>query len=136
MRGQPRCQEAGSGMQGRGGLTAAASAAILGPSSGSETITEEKNMAGNRCRHGGAGHGMAARLLHRIATLALLAGGVVAALTALGGQSAAAQVAKRPNILVIVADDMGYADCGVQGCKDIPTPHIDSLAKNGVRCTS
>jgi arylsulfatase A-like enzyme len=31
---------------------------------------------------------------------------------------------------------MGYADIGVHGCKDIPTPHIDSLAKNGVRCSS
>jgi arylsulfatase A-like enzyme len=44
--------------------------------------------------------------------------------------------AARPNILIIVGDDMGYADIGVHGCKDIPTPHIDSLAKNGVRCTS
>ena len=43
---------------------------------------------------------------------------------------------KRPNILVIVGDDMGYSDIGVHGCKDIPTPHLDSLAKNGVRCTS
>lgn len=42
----------------------------------------------------------------------------------------------RPNILVIVGDDMGYADIGVHGCKDIPTPHIDSLANNGVRCSS
>jgi arylsulfatase A-like enzyme len=42
----------------------------------------------------------------------------------------------KPNILVIVGDDMGYADIGVHGCKDIPTPSIDSLAKNGVRCTS
>ena len=42
----------------------------------------------------------------------------------------------RPNILVIVGDDMGYGDIGVHGCKDIPTPHLDSLAKNGVRCTS
>ena len=30
---------------------------------------------------------------------------------------------------------MGYADIGVHGCKDIPTPHIDSLAKRGVRFT-
>jgi arylsulfatase A-like enzyme len=43
---------------------------------------------------------------------------------------------KRPNILIILADDMGYADAGFQGCKDIPTPNIDTLAKNGVRFTS
>ena len=44
--------------------------------------------------------------------------------------------AAQPNVLILLADDLGYADIGVQGCKDIPTPHIDSLAKNGVRCTS
>ena len=38
-----------------------------------------------------------------------------------------------PNIVVIVADDMGYADIGVQGSQDIPTPHIDSLAAGGTR---
>src|SRR5436189_2863914 len=42
----------------------------------------------------------------------------------------------KPNILIIVGDDMGYGDIGVHGCKDIPTPHIDSIAKNGIRCTS
>lgn len=44
--------------------------------------------------------------------------------------------AQQPNIIVIVADDYGYADLGVQGCKDIPTPHIDSIARNGTRCSS
>ena len=43
--------------------------------------------------------------------------------------------AKRPNILVIVADDMGYADIGVHGSKDIPTPNIDRLASEGIRFT-
>lgn len=44
--------------------------------------------------------------------------------------------ATKPNIILIVADDLGYADLGIHGCKDIHTPHIDSIAKNGVRCTS
>ena len=43
---------------------------------------------------------------------------------------------KKPNILFIVGDDMGYADVAFQGCKDIPTPNLDALAKSGVRCTS
>lgn len=42
----------------------------------------------------------------------------------------------KPNVLVIVGDDMGYADVGVQGCKDVPTPHLDALARSGVRFTS
>ena len=42
----------------------------------------------------------------------------------------------RPNVVVVVGDDMGYADVGVHGCRDIPTPHLDALAKSGVRFTS
>ena len=41
----------------------------------------------------------------------------------------------RPNIVIILSDDMGYADIGAQGCRDIPTPHIDRLAAEGVRFT-
>ncbi len=48
---------------------------------------------------------------------------------------AAAQSLRRPNIVLIVADDMGYAEMGTQGNTDVPTPHIDSLAKQGVRFT-
>jgi arylsulfatase A-like enzyme len=40
-----------------------------------------------------------------------------------------------PNIVIIVSDDMGYADIGVHGSQDIPTPHIDALAKGGIRFT-
>ncbi|MFT5123655.1 MAG: arylsulfatase A [Kiritimatiellia bacterium] len=42
----------------------------------------------------------------------------------------------RPNILVIYADDMGYGDLGVQNADSrIPTPHLDALAKSGMRFT-
>ena len=44
--------------------------------------------------------------------------------------------AARPNILIIVSDDQGYADAGFQGSKQAVTPHLDALAKSGVRCTS
>ncbi|MGH7945067.1 MAG: sulfatase-like hydrolase/transferase [Opitutaceae bacterium] len=37
---------------------------------------------------------------------------------------------------MILADDLGYADLGVQGGQDIPTPNIDSIAKTGVRFTN
>ena len=47
-----------------------------------------------------------------------------------------AGAAEKPNLIVIMTDDMGYADVGFNGCKDIPTPHIDSIAKNGVKFTS
>ena len=42
----------------------------------------------------------------------------------------------RPNILLILVDDLGYGELGCQGNAQIPTPHIDSLAKNGVRFTN
>jgi arylsulfatase A-like enzyme len=46
-------------------------------------------------------------------------------------QMAAAE--PRPNILLIVSDDQGYADLGFQGCKEIPTPNLDRLASEGLR---
>lgn len=42
----------------------------------------------------------------------------------------------RPNILLIVADDMGYGDLSCYGSLQIQTPHLDALAASGVRCTN
>jgi N-acetylgalactosamine-6-sulfatase len=42
---------------------------------------------------------------------------------------------KRPNIVLILADDLGYGDLGCYGCRDIKTPNIDRLAAQGVRFT-
>jgi len=46
-----------------------------------------------------------------------------------------AQPPKRPNIVLILADDLGYADLGVYGAKGFATPNIDRLAREGVRFT-
>jgi arylsulfatase A-like enzyme len=56
----------------------------------------------------------------------------------LGGSVAEAFAAqpRRPNVVLIVADDLGYGDLGVHGGKDIPTPNIDKLAAQGTRCSS
>ena len=49
---------------------------------------------------------------------------------------AAEGVARPPNIVILLADDLGYADVGFHGVKDIPTPNLDSIAAHGVRFTS
>jgi len=43
---------------------------------------------------------------------------------------------RQPNVIVLFADDLGYGELSCQGNREIPTPHIDSIANNGVRFTS
>lgn len=66
--------------------------------------------------------------------------GLLLALTAgtIGAQpaSAPATQSRRPNILCIFVDDLGYADLSCQGSREVQTPHIDALASNGIRFTA
>jgi arylsulfatase A-like enzyme len=52
------------------------------------------------------------------------------------GSAFAADDKTKPNVIVFLSDDVGYGEYGFQGNKEIPTPNIDSIAKNGVRFTS
>ena len=61
-----------------------------------------------------------------------LAAGLGAGATRLAAQTA---TPGRPNVVLIMADDAGYGDFGVYGAPDIKTPHIDRLARDGVRLT-
>jgi arylsulfatase A-like enzyme len=45
-----------------------------------------------------------------------------------------ARAAERPNVILLIADDMAWNDCGAYGNKHIRTPNIDRLAKEGLRC--
>jgi N-acetylgalactosamine-6-sulfatase len=53
----------------------------------------------------------------------------------LSGQAVAAAPAPRPNIVVLLADDLGYGDLSSYGCADIKTPAIDSIGRAGIRFT-
>ncbi|MCY2994669.1 MAG: sulfatase-like hydrolase/transferase [Planctomycetota bacterium] len=70
-------------------------------------------------------------VLTTVATLSLL---LALALSRIS--DAATLETTKPNILFIVGDDMGYADVGLHGCQDIPTPNLDGLAAVGVRFTN
>ena len=52
------------------------------------------------------------------------------------GSFSTAIAAERPNVVIILADDLGYGDIGVHGCVDIPTPSIDRIAREGCRFTA
>ncbi|MGQ9503869.1 MAG: arylsulfatase [Thermogutta sp.] len=57
-----------------------------------------------------------------------------AGLGLLWGSTQFSWAAERPNIVIILVDDMGWSDIGCYG-SEIPTPNLDSLAKNGLRFT-
>jgi hypothetical protein len=77
--------------------------------------------------------------LRRWGLTAAAAGGLATASALLSpatAQGAEPPPPRKPNIVLLLADDLGYADIGFQGCKDVPTPNIDSIAVNGVIFTN
>ena len=74
-----------------------------------------------------------AGLVFRVSKLVLT---VVALLGTVGTQIVAADRANRPNVVVIMADDLGYGDVSCYGATRLQTPNIDRLAQEGTRFTS
>ncbi len=62
-----------------------------------------------------------------------LSSSFLAAILSLGLKVEAAE--RPPNVVLLFADDLGYGELGCQGNPEIPTPHIDSIAANGIRFT-
>jgi arylsulfatase A-like enzyme len=66
--------------------------------------------------------------------LAALSGVNLAAQEA-GSETKKEQAVKKPNVVVILVDDLGYGDLGCYGAADLRTPHIDRMAAEGMRFT-
>lgn len=54
---------------------------------------------------------------------------------AMGAKKAKVNNQQKPNVIIILADDLGYGDLGCYGAKNVETPNVDKLAKQGIRFT-
>jgi arylsulfatase A-like enzyme len=102
-------------------------------------IESERTMSARACQELGAA---VKSRLRRVAflTLVLLAISIGASQQTVVAMKSGGQVAiaspQRPNIVLILADDVGYGDLGSYGSKTVPTPNLDRLARGGLRFTS
>ena len=77
----------------------------------------------------------AARSLFRIVVVVALVGGIGLAPARADAQAAPARDPRRPNVVLIMTDDAGYGDLGSYGARDLRTPNIDAIGRDGVRLT-
>lgn len=61
--------------------------------------------------------------------------GVTAFVAALSAEAVECEGSDRPNLIVVLCDDLGYGDLGIHGHPDIRTPNLDALANSGIRFT-
>lgn len=74
--------------------------------------------------------------INRRGFMAMVGAGALGALLPQARGETPAGRPRKPNVLLILIDDVGWADIGCYGCKDIPTPNLDAMARGGVRFTN
>jgi arylsulfatase A-like enzyme len=74
-------------------------------------------------------------VIFRLFGVATLIAGMIVQHARVVAQGGVSQVARRPNMVLIIMDDLGYGDIGSYGVKDARTPNLDRLAREGVRLT-
>jgi arylsulfatase A-like enzyme len=75
------------------------------------------------------------RIQVRVVALAMLTVSTAAHSATAGAQPTTQQTAPKPNVVLIMMDDMGYGDLASYGATDVRTPNTDRLARDGVRLT-
>ncbi|MBS0209745.1 MAG: sulfatase-like hydrolase/transferase [Planctomycetes bacterium] len=81
------------------------------------------------------GHSIRPHLLHKLATLIIVAISHPCCICHVFADNLA-DSARRPNIVLILADDLGYGDLSLLGNRQLATPRIDRLAAEGAHCTN
>ena len=75
-------------------------------------------------------------MIRRSLFVAVALGAVLGCGQDTAGEAVDGEAQRPPNVVFILADDLGYGDLGLYGSEIIETPHIDSLAAAGVRFTA